>query len=168
MSSTPTSVIAAVRERYERLTLDIPRVNKATTDALTLYERAVQAEEAFKKELRELAEFLQCEGQAVTSSAEANSITASANMQILLRAKSILADGMPRKTVDLYNDLLRQGQVFTAQNPMQRLSQLLSGSDWFVSDRARGWMLAKSENPAGTGSSGAAMSPTDELGKEGP
>jgi hypothetical protein len=166
MSSASHAVLLAVRERYERLTLEIPQVHRRTVEALTQYERAVQAEDAFKKELAELGEFLEREGEPATNHRDMTGVTATANMQILLRAKSILSDGTPRKTADLYNALLQQGQVFTAQNPMQRLSQLLSGSSWFVSDRARGWMLTKSENPAGAGFSGATQSRTDTEGKE--
>jgi hypothetical protein len=154
---TPSAVLAAVRERYERLTMDIPRMNKATTDALTLYERALEAEQVFKKELRELSEFLEREGETVDRPAVASNVGASANLQILLRARNILSDGRPRKTIEIYEALLRQGQVFTAQNPTQRLSQLLSGSDWFVSDRVQGWSL-KSESPGATGLSSATQS----------
>jgi len=151
-----SAVLTAVRERYERMRLDIPRMNKATTDALTQYERVAAAEAMFKQELRELHEFLEREGETVEKPVQSN-MNASANLQILLRAKNILSDGRARKTVDLHEELLRQGQVFTAQNSVARLSQLLSGSDWFVSDRTQGWSL-KGEAPGATGASGATES----------
>jgi hypothetical protein len=161
------SVLIAVRDAYERLCLETPKVQSETEAALALYERAVQAQEAHKKELAELADFLEREGAPVDAPPVTNNVTLSANMQTLMRAKAILSDGKPRRTRELFEDLLRQGQVFTAVNAAQRLSQLLSSSSWFVSDRTRGWSLAKSENPAGAGSSGASESHTDERGKEG-
>jgi hypothetical protein len=164
---TSAAVIAAVRESYERLLLDFPKVQQDVERALTAYKHAMDAQAAHKKELAELADFLEREGASVQEPpAVASSAALSANIQILMRTRDLLSDGKPRPTRQIYEDLLRQGQVFTAMNAVQRLSQLLSGSDWFVSDRTRGWMLAKNEDPAATGSPGATQSATDAEGKE--
>ena len=94
---------------------------------------------------------------------EANTTSRSANLQVLLRARSLLGGGRTLATRDIYEGLLKQGQIFTAQNPVQRLSQILSASDWFVSDRVKGWSL-KSEAPSGGSNTGEASSATESDG----
>ena len=84
-----------------------------------------------------------------------------ANLQIVFRVKSLLSDGISRGTLQILTALKSEGAVFTAQNPLQRLSQLLSENEEFTNDRATGWSL-KGEDPAPTGSSGATKSAGDE------
>jgi hypothetical protein len=161
MSSPSSAVVLAVRERFERLTLALPQIQDDVATALKAYEAQAARLASAKKEIDELTQFLNEQGDAVEAPV-IGKVAMSANMQVLMRVRSLLSDGRPRPTRDIYEALLRDGQVFTAMNPAQRLSQLLSSSDWFVSDRAQGWTLAKSENPAGAGSSGATTSSQDD------
>lgn len=55
--------------------------------------------------------------------------------------RQILSDGNARSTEELHALLQAQGVQLNVQNPVQRVSQILSENDSFRSVRGRGWML---------------------------
>lgn len=154
--SQSNPVITAVRERLDRLHGQLPALELDVEKAAKAYERARSLVAEMRNEIDVLGRFLENAPEDLAEQVESlprrdqeNSTTSrAANLQILLRARSLLGGGKTLATRDIYEGLLKQGQVFTAQNPVQRLSQILSASDWFVSDRAKGWSL-KSEAPTG-------------------
>ena len=59
----------------------------------------------------------------------------------------ILRDGSTRPTEELLEELTKRGVVLTAENKLQRLSQILSMNRMFKNQRSKGWSLDIS--PAG-------------------
>lgn len=53
----------------------------------------------------------------------------------------ILSDGRWRTTEELVDELTKRGFVLTAENKLQRLSQILSMNEQFKNQRGRGWSL---------------------------
>lgn len=165
-------VTKAVREKLDRLHGQLPLLQIDVEKATQAYELAKARVVEMRHEIDELGRFLEIPSEMDFAQAsaegrsmpETNATVRAANLQLLSRARSLLEVGKPLTTRAIYEGLLRQGQVFTAQNPVQRLSQILSASEWFVSDRVKGWSL-KSEASVGLQSaeaSGATKSEEDD------
>ncbi|MES2584751.1 MAG: hypothetical protein V4627_18645 [Pseudomonadota bacterium] len=161
--ANPSPVITAVRERLDRLHGEIPALELGVEKATEALEHAKLALTEMRREMSELGRFLENpvidDQGSVAADAPMpksdNPAMRAANLQIEYRTQAMLRGGKPLPTRDIYEGLLRQGVIFTAQNPIQRLSQILSACDWFVSDRVHGWSL-KSEAPqGGTNTEGA-------------
>lgn len=169
--SQSNPVITAVRERLDRLHGQLPALELDVEKAAKAHEHAKALVSEMRGEIEALGRFLESppetvmtkEGPEDKPQLEATGAARAANLQILIRARALLDGGRVLPTREIYEGLLRQGQVFTAQNPVQRLSQILSASDWFVSDRAKGWSL-KSEAPSGATNTGEASSATESDG----
>jgi hypothetical protein len=164
-------IITAVRERLDRLHGQLPTLELDADRAAKAHEQAKALVSEMKNEIDALGRFLESPPEMVLApdgpeekpQPEATGASRAANLQILIRARALLDGGRTLPTREIYEGLLRQGQVFTAQNPVQRLSQILSASDWFMSDRAKGWSL-KSEAPTGATNTEGASSATESDG----
>ncbi|MES2185455.1 MAG: hypothetical protein V4505_12960 [Pseudomonadota bacterium] len=164
-----TEVVAAVKERREKLQKFLPTIEAEARQAREFAKVADERLAAIRGALAELDLFLEQTSfappiahsdtnEAQTESQHGTHLPQrTGNMNIVLRAKQLLSDGIARRTLTIYEALLQQGVVFTAVNPVQRISQLLSENEWFVSDRLVGWSL-KGESPGGAGLSGATQS----------
>lgn len=54
---------------------------------------------------------------------------------------SLLRDGSWKSTEQIHEELTKRGIKLPVANPMQRISQILSADDRFVTQRGRGWSL---------------------------
>lgn len=151
----PSAVVIAVREKYDVLCQKVAGMEEAVQNAQRALAVATKNEQLLKTELSVLGSYLNlANDDAPTDDTPSKR---SANLNITYRARQLLEQRSPRKTSELFVELEKQGVVFTVANPQQRISQLLSDSEWFENDRVKGWSL-KSETPAGTGESGATES----------
>lgn len=76
---------------------------------------------------------------ASTPIEESNTIKA----KVVRIVSQLLADGQPRKTRDLLDEITRQGVVIGAKEKLLALSAILSKDGRFEPDRSLGWTLKK-------------------------
>lgn len=170
----PSAVVTAVREKYDQIRRSLPQIELDAQKTLQASREATQRLTELKDQILVLEKFLESqadeapapkepevESGAGIRAGEQALPTRAANLQIILCTQRLLSDGMPRSTHLILAELKKQGVVFAASNPMQRLSQMLSENDKFINDRQSGWSL-KGEDPGATGSSGATKSALDE------
>jgi hypothetical protein len=122
------------------------------------FERLMKSVPTTRDEMRALeAEGL--EGNRWVHTLDGTSRLVSRNGQVLLERESgpssfrtqrdqvaavcfqILSDGSWRSTEELLEELTKRGVQLTAENKLQRLSQILSMSNSFRNQRGRGWSL---------------------------
>lgn len=61
--------------------------------------------------------------------------------------EQLLSDGTSKSTEELWQALQERGVPLRVQNPVQRVSQILSADERFRNQRGRGWYLAALERP---------------------
>jgi len=69
--------------------------------------------------------------------------------QVLANAAQMLSNGGWMSTEDLLEGLMRRGVQLTANNPLQRVSQILSMHPQFKNQRGRGWALRTLDDSPG-------------------
>lgn len=69
-------------------------------------------------------------------------VSSSLRAMVLEHAMHFLADGSWKSTEELHGLLDARGVVMNVQNPVQRVSQILSADNRFKNQRGRGWSLA--------------------------
>jgi hypothetical protein len=67
--------------------------------------------------------------------------------QVLMVCEHVLLDGSTKPTEELHAMCVEMGVKFSAQNPAQRISQILSADSRFKATRGKGWSLTRLTSP---------------------
>jgi len=123
--------------------------------ALNEKERLVKDKEAIDIRLSELDVFIKIHaslskrvGESVTAAARPHASSTASNVgqpviatakDVLAIAQNFLSEGRWATTEEIAAAVLDRGYSITASNPIARISQILSGSGLFNTQRGRGW-----------------------------